>query len=112
MLQKIRVISKTVLLIAFILNLFVLQACRRNPKKRVKYYESELREMKIAKERMQKNQTQNKFIKDGYPWRGKSKCFETLPERVNSTQKSIQSDLDYIGESVHGKKKCKERLRY
>lgn len=112
MLQKIRVIAKTILLIAFILSLLFLQACRQDPKKKIKYYESELREMKMARERELKNQAQNRFIKDGYPWRGKAKCSDRLPERVNSTQKSIQAELDYIGESVHGKKKCKARLRY
>lgn len=87
--------------------LLLLSGCRQPPKDSPEFYESELAAMR--REAMQAQRVE-KPLKDGYPWRGKIKepC---LPYRIKTMEKNIKVEIDYLHETVHGKKKSRLRLR-
>lgn len=84
-----------------------ISGCRQAPAEDTKYYERELAQMRKQELMAQKTEP---AIKEGYPWRGKQKepC---LPCRVKTMEKSIKVEIDYLHETIHGKKKSRLRLR-
>ena len=103
---------KSIFLTILTITLISSFGCRRSPSKQVKYYESEKIEMRAARERALNKENETTYIKDGYPWEGKKDRIKSVPCDINKAQHEIQHDLDYLGEMVHGKKKCKCKLRY
>lgn len=91
-----------VLLVAFFTT-----GCRQSPSDSPQYYEREIEQMR--RESVLASRV-DKPLKDGYPWRGKT-TEPCLPCRIKTMEKSIKVEIDYLHETVRGKKKTRLRLR-
>lgn len=100
-------IKKAAALLAVALSAFMGAGCRRAPAENTQYYEREIVEMRRQQLMAQKSELP---VKEGYPWRGKEKE-SCLPCRVKTMEKSIKVEIDYLHETVRGKKKTRLRLR-
>ncbi len=86
---------------------FALSGCRQDPANDTKYYEREIEQ--VRRELLMLKRAE-KPIKDGYPWRSK-KPESSLPCRIKTVEKNIQVEIDYLHETIRGKKKTRLRLR-
>lgn len=101
--------SENYVAIALALLLLLGGGCRQAPESNPQYYERELEQMN--REAMQAKNVQ-KPLKDGYPWRGiEKKKDPCLPCRIKTMEKEIKVEIDYLHETVRGKKKTRLRLR-
>lgn len=82
--------------------------CRQAPSNPPEYYESELRAMR--KQELEAARA-TRPLKDGYPWEGKKPAKGCMPERILRQERIYQQEIDYLHETVHGKKKTRLRLR-
>lgn len=99
--------SETAIAIGLALLILLAGGCRQDPSPGTQYYERELVQMQKAERQAA---TTDKFIKDGYPWRGKE-TQPCMPCRIKITEKIISTEIDYLRETVHGKKKIRVRFR-
>lgn len=94
-------------MLAVAFSAFMGAGCRRAPAENTQYYEREILEMRRQQMMAQKSEPP---VKEGYPWRGKEKE-SCLPCRIKTMEKSIKVEIDYLHETVRGKKKTRLRLR-
>ncbi len=95
----------TALALAFLI--ILAGGCRQAPDSGTQYYERELEQMQRQAAMASRVE---KPVKDGYPWRG-NKPEPCLPCRIKTMEKNIKVEIDYLHETVHGRKKGRLRLR-
>ncbi len=83
--------------------------CRQNPSEEPKYYARELEQMQ--REEMRAAERSEHTLKDGYPWRGKTKADPCLPCRIKTSEKEITTEIKYLHETIHGRKKTRLKFR-
>ena len=83
--------------------------CRQNPAEEPKYYARELEQMQ--REEMRAAERSENTLKDGYPWRGKTKADPCLPCRIKTSEKEITTEIKYLHETIHGRKKTRLKFR-
>ncbi|MDD3146409.1 MAG: hypothetical protein PHD82_03825, partial [Candidatus Riflebacteria bacterium] len=76
------------------------QGCRQAPATEPVFYARELEQMRREEQRAAAAK-ETKFMKDGYPWRGKT-VQPCLPCRITTTEKEISTEIKYLHETVHG----------
>ena len=99
--------SETAVAVGLAILILLAGGCRQAPESSPQYYERELEQMRREALMAQRADTP---VKDGYPWRS-PKPEPCLPYRIKTMEKSIKVEIDYLHETVHGKKKSRLRLR-
>lgn len=84
--------------------------CRQNPSEEPKYYARELEQMRREEMRAATAKSEQ-ALKDGYPWRGKTRENPCLPCRIQTTEKEITTEIKYLHETIHGRKKTRLKFR-
>lgn len=97
-------------LLTGIMVMLSVSGCRQAPDNPPTYYQAELREMQRQARRGEEEKGQ-KFLEDRYPWEGKKPEKKCLPCRIGAKEKELNSELDYLHNFIHGKKRNRRRLR-
>lgn len=100
--------AETSIAIGLALLILLAGGCRQAPDTDTRFYERELAEME-----REQNQAARivKPLKDGYPWRGKTKEPTCVPCRITATDRALKAEIKFLHETVHGKTKTRLRLR-
>ena len=91
-----------------------LTGCRQGPSKEPpKYYERELARMKKEEAKKAAEKTEQQFMSDRYPWRGRlsDSNLQCVPCRIKIEDRCLSSRIEYLTEVVHGKRKCRIKFR-
>lgn len=98
--------------VLIIIATFSSAGCRQDPATEPKYYARELEQIRREELRAAAAK-EEKFLKDGYPWRDKTAqpSMQCLPCRITVTEKEMAAEIKYLHETVHGKKKSRLRFR-
>ena len=73
------------------------------------YYKREIAQMKKAElAALKATEEENKYVVSSYPTKKRDIC---LPCRVKKLEKSLDVELKYLTETVHGKQNCKRKFR-
>lgn len=98
----------TALLLGVCMLLF-LTGCGKSSQEEPYYYKREILQMRKAEERALKAAEEEKrYASYSYPTKKKDIC---LPCRLKKVEKSLDYELKYLTETVHGKKNCKRKFR-
>lgn len=83
--------------------------CRQDPAEEPKYYARELEQMRREEMRAATAKSEQ-ALKDGYPWRGKTRE-NPCSCRIQTTEKEITTEIKYLHETIHGRKKTRLKFR-
>ncbi len=101
-----------VFLVAFMISIALLaNGCRQNPPDNPKYYARELEQMRRDELRAAAAEEDKKFLKDGYPWRGKTSAPTCLPCNIKSRETELAAESRHIHETIYGQKKTRIKFR-
>lgn len=104
--------SERVFLVVFMASLALLaNGCRQNPPDNPQYYARELEQMRRDELRAASAKEEKKFLKDGYPWRGKTTAPACLPCNIKSREAELTAESRHVHEAIHGQKKTRIKFR-
>ena len=76
-----------------------------------KYYARELEQMRREELRLAAQKAEETYLKDTYPWRGKTKDSRPLTQRITDKERELTTEIKLLHDTVHKKKQTHLRLR-
>jgi hypothetical protein len=80
--------------------------CRRPPANPPLLYEKEALEL-AEKIKAKKAAEAQQYLSDRYPWEGRRRRIDQLPDRLTDTHERIKAEMELLRLGIHGPKKGK-----